>query len=92
MEFLPEKHTHRFANGDLVTTARSRVEWSRVSLSGKVHRVDSVIIRWNSHGGTREKPDMTFVMACGPQRHILIPAPQHDLRERCARCDSKRRR
>lgn len=81
--------THRFRDGNLATAGRSRVEWASITPSGRVHHVENVIVRWNFLGGTPEKPDVTFVLTCGPQRHAVIPRPQHDALARCARCDSK---
>lgn len=79
----------RDTSGHLVTRARSRVTWARITPKGRVHRVQYVIVRWNFNGGTWDRPDVTFVLACGPQRHAVIPAAIHDAAgERCARCDS----
>lgn len=80
----------RGSSGRLVTRARSKVTWGRITPRGRVHRVEYVIVRWNFNGGTWERPDVTFVLACGPQRHAIIPAAIHDAAgERCARCDNK---
>ena len=83
----PDKATHRFRDGTLATKGRSRIEWARLSRYGRVHAITGVVIRWNFHGGTWERPDVTFVALCGPQRHQVIPAPCHDPLDRCLRCD-----
>jgi hypothetical protein len=76
-------------DGRLVTRARSRVPWARITPRGRVHRVQYVIVRWNFNGGTPDRPDVTFVLACGPQRRAILPAAIHDAAgDRCARCDN----
>jgi len=89
--FDPDKATHRFADGKLATQAKSKHEWGRISTTGKIHKVSAVIIRWNFNGGTFERPDITYVMECGPQRHTLLPVDiaWATLEQVCARCDSK---
>lgn len=72
----------------LVTRGRSRVQWARITSGGKVHHIQGVIIRWDFRGGTREKPDVTFMASCGPQKHAILPAPDHALIERCVRCEN----
>lgn len=84
-----DKATHRMRDGSLATHATSKIKWARISHGGKVHRVEHVIVRWNFKGGTRDKPDVTFVMACGPQRHNILPSINEPYLARCARCDSK---
>lgn len=81
--------THRMTNGWLATHAKAKCEWARISRNGKIHRVEQAIIRWNYYGGTWEKPDVVFVMACGPQRHSGFPVSNPDVLDMCARCDSK---
>jgi hypothetical protein len=84
----PDLATHRFHDGSLATHGRSKVEWAQIAPRGRVHRIVGVIIRWNFMGGTREKPDVTFVAACGPQRHAIYPKPNACQWERCARCET----
>lgn len=81
--------THRLREGWVVTRGKSKIKHARISSTGKVHIIKDVIIRWNFYGGTREKPDVTFVLLCGPQTHHPQPAlgfRPHDL---CARCGNK---
>lgn len=85
---IEDKATHRFNNGDLATRGGSKVNWARITRNGKVHRIVGVIVRWNFMGGTFEKPDVTFVLACGPQRHILVPDENPLPLDVCARCDN----
>lgn len=75
----------------LVTRGTPKVKWARIASGGRIHRVTQVIIRWNFYGGTYEKPDVTFVIACGPQRHTIEPVMVAfpNLWDVCARCDSK---
>lgn len=73
-----------------VTHGKSKIKYARISATGKVHVVLRVIIRWNFYGGTREKPDVTFTLACGPQTHHPIPAPGFHPHEMCARCENRR--
>lgn len=82
-----EPATHRLKDGSLVTRASSRVEWAQVSRTGKVHHIKGVVIRWNFMGGTREKPDVTFVLTCGPQNHTIYPVYDPTMGNVCARCD-----
>lgn len=86
---LPGLGTHRLRDGSLVTNAKSRVRWARVSSTGKIHLIDKVIIRWNFHGGTFQNPDVTFVLACGPQNHTIFPLEYRIPGEVCSRCDRK---
>lgn len=88
MTWAPEPKTYRTRDGRLVTRGESKVKWARLSRTGRVHLIEGVIVRWNFHGGTMERPDVTFVALCGPQRHDVIPAPCHDSMDRCLRCDS----
>lgn len=81
----------RFVGGRLVTHADSKIQNARIAPYGRVHRVTHVILRWNFMGGTHNKPDMTFVMACGPQRRHIHPVPVVDPCDMCARCDTSGR-
>lgn len=87
-KLFEEPRTHRLKDGSLVTRGRPKVQWARVSTTGKIHLVLHVIIRWNFHGGTYERPDVTFVLACGPQNHTLFPTDRVPGAV-CARCDRK---
>jgi hypothetical protein len=84
-----DKATHRFRTGELATHATPKVRWGRISPHGRVHYISWAIIRWNFMGGTFEKPDITYALLCGPQRHTVFPDEQHPVSERCARCDNK---
>lgn len=64
------------------------MDWARITPRGRVHRIVGVVIRWNFLGGTWERPDVTFVLACGPQRHAILASPEPHPLEVCARCDS----
>ncbi len=83
----PTKGTHRSNDGALSTRAKPKFEWARFSAQGKVHRIDSVIIRWNFLGGTPQKPDVTFLAICGPQRHSVIPVTDPSYSLVCIMCD-----
>ena len=80
-------------SGELVSWARPKVGYVRVSPTGRVHRVRYVIIRWNFMGGTRERPQMSVVLACSQQyglrQVIAVTTSQHHLDASgpyCARC------
>lgn len=81
-------NTHRFHDGSLATSGTSKIKLARITCNGKVHKVQKVIIRWNFMGGTFEKPDVTFVMLCGLQRHVVFPAPNTPYSAMCVRCDN----
>lgn len=80
---------HRHRTLGLITEGRPKYRWAKLSLSGKVHYVEKVLIRWETSGGTFSKPDVTFLMACGPQRHDILPITDHRMMDRCARCDNR---
>lgn len=62
-----EPATHRLANGEVITWAKPRFTHIQARRYGAIHLVREVIIRWNFLGGTREKPDVSVVLLCGPQ-------------------------
>lgn len=68
--------------------AKPKVRWARVSHTGRVHRVQVVIIRWGTLGGTWEKPYVTACLACGGQYRLsqLLPAAPEPGTV-CARCE-----
>lgn len=89
--FDPNATHHRFGNGNLVTRATPKVRWAQIAPGGRVHYIQTAIIRWNFNGGTPEKPDITYVTLCGPQRHHLFPVCNPEPRDICARCDARNR-
>jgi hypothetical protein len=89
--FRADQKHHRFGNGNLVTRAKSKVKWAQIAPGGRVHFINEAIIRWNFHGGTFAKPDITYVALCGPQRHHLFPVCNPEPRDICARCDARNR-
>lgn len=84
-----ERPTYRGSDGSLATRGRARFQFARITPAGRVHKVVGVIVRWNFLGGTRDRPDVTYVLACGPQRHAVAPVHgSPDPWTVCARCDS----
>jgi hypothetical protein len=78
--------------GSLVTWARARFQFARLGVgNGRVHIITGAIVRWNFLGGTWHKPDLTFVTACGPQRHQVIPVTNPSPLEVCIRCENRAR-
>ena len=73
----------------IASIARPRFNHAQISVSGKIHMVTHVIIRWNFLGGTYTHPDVTVCLACGPQSHWVHPVWTLEYvcpSSMCARC------
>lgn len=49
------------------TFARPKHHWVTLDGGGKVHYLKEVIFRWNFRGGTRERPQISYVTQCSRQ-------------------------
>ena len=83
-------NTHRFADGQVTTRATTKIKYARIIKSGKVHRIAGVLLDWNHRGGTRDKPHLRFLAACGPQRDEIFPVENPDENDVCAASGCRR--
>lgn len=76
--------TIRFNDGALATWGKPTWPWGRFSRAGKIHLIETALIRWNG------KPRLSFISVCGYQEaEGVFKAPEPDRTNGCLSCRAR---